>query len=236
MRARTAFTLVELLVVVAIVALLLSLLLPAVQAARAAARRVQCINNLKQIGIAFHLYLDDHDGSFPRSSHSAFAFRELPWGYAIASYIEPSVDATGGRLPASLMEGIYRCPDESRSGNNTRSYGKNVWFELQSSESGEILGRERGPPFTKLKRVEATSRTVLLGEINTNAQTDHIMAHFWYLGGTPEVAMHRHAMRSNYLWVDGHVSNNRFENTFDIERRVDHWNPATAARLPAAEN
>ena len=69
---RRGFTLIELLVVIAIIAVLIALLLPAVQAAREAARRAQCVNNLKQIGLALHNY-HQAIGSFPMGSAPA------PW-------------------------------------------------------------------------------------------------------------------------------------------------------------
>jgi prepilin-type N-terminal cleavage/methylation domain-containing protein/prepilin-type processing-associated H-X9-DG protein len=67
---REGFTLIELLVVIAIIAVLIALLLPAVQAAREAARRAQCVNNMKQLGLALHNYISSND-CFPPGSFIA---------------------------------------------------------------------------------------------------------------------------------------------------------------------
>ncbi len=89
---RSAFTLVELLVVIAIIGILVGLLLPAVQAAREAARRMQCSNRMKQIGLAIHNYHGAHNW-LPRAwwlETPPKFFNGKPWSTAILPYLEQS--------------------------------------------------------------------------------------------------------------------------------------------------
>jgi prepilin-type N-terminal cleavage/methylation domain-containing protein/prepilin-type processing-associated H-X9-DG protein len=94
-RRRFGFTLIELLVVIAIIAVLIALLLPAVQSAREAARRAQCTNNLKQLGIAVHNYLSQN-AVFPlQCTYPAGSLQSYGWSYgwplSIASNLEQGV-------------------------------------------------------------------------------------------------------------------------------------------------
>jgi prepilin-type N-terminal cleavage/methylation domain-containing protein len=130
-RKRIAFTLVELLVVIAIIGILVALLLPAIQAAREAARRSSCTNNLKQIGLAIANYQLVHKEFPPSSSdtlENALDFSldlagetRHSWGSFILPYIEESVLedtidrsvhalSTTNELAASKIITVYRCP------------------------------------------------------------------------------------------------------------------------------
>jgi prepilin-type N-terminal cleavage/methylation domain-containing protein/prepilin-type processing-associated H-X9-DG protein len=82
-KTRRGFTLIELLVVISIIAILIALLLPAVQSAREAARRAQCTNNLKQIGLGMHNYHTTH-GTFPLGGTSAPSYAPPPTCYNVS--------------------------------------------------------------------------------------------------------------------------------------------------------
>src|SRR5215469_9046696 len=120
---RRAFTLVELLVVIAVIGILIALLLPAVQAAREAARRSQCQNNLKQIGLAVSLYESTFNalppgGFYPIAavapdSYSVHA-RILPFVEEANSYQLLNLSLAATSQPQVVMQRIanYVCPSE----------------------------------------------------------------------------------------------------------------------------
>ncbi len=108
MKKRSAFTLVELLVVIAIIGILVGLLLPAVQQAREAARRMQCTNNLKQLGLAFH----NHESTF----------KALPPLFTSGSYLQPDHLCLTFVLPYLEQTNLYNQLDLKVSGYNVRNF------------------------------------------------------------------------------------------------------------------
>jgi prepilin-type N-terminal cleavage/methylation domain-containing protein len=151
---RSAFTLVELLVVIAIIGILIALLLPAVQAAREAARRVQCLNNLKQFGLAAH----NHHGakkSFPlgmemmdglNNAKATFFVRLLPFMeetslYSKWDFSNPANNVTADPLTSRAATPIsdFVCPSDQFTENPFKLAGPAAAFP-STSTSGAVDG------------------------------------------------------------------------------------------------
>jgi prepilin-type N-terminal cleavage/methylation domain-containing protein/prepilin-type processing-associated H-X9-DG protein len=139
-RYHPGFTLIELLVVIAIIAVLIALLLPAVQAAREAARRAQCVNNMKQIGLALHNY---------HSSNDCFPPAGLPTynaGSNILNAINVSWSAHSRLLGGIEQQAFANASNFNYGVTNNDGYGTAANSTVESARISTFLCPSQAPP------------------------------------------------------------------------------------------
>ncbi len=189
---RKAFTLVELLVVIAVIGVLVALLLPAVQAAREASRRIECSNNLKQIGLGLHNYHDSNH-QLPAGWIANISTGEPGWGWAmhLLPWIEQtslhdqmdatiSISAPVHEAPRQSLLPFYRCSSDARwepqvaltddSDNPLFNVGRSNYVGVYGTEEIEDAPLDGDGVFFQNSRIrfadilDGLSNTIVVGE------------------------------------------------------------------------
>jgi len=194
-----AFTLVELLVVIAIIAVLIGLLLPAVGAARASVRRIECVNNVRQIGLGIHLFSGSNNGKFPWTGHAG---GDQSWVQTLKPFTE-EVDA------------IRICPTDPR---------REDWLSGDRTGTSYVINEYVANPriegsATNFDKIIETSKLIILFEGSTRRgeTDDHAHCSNFYNPGRVagglvwtfmlrDIDVSRHEGSANYLYADGHVA------------------------------
>lgn len=226
---RKGFSLVELLVVMAIIATLVSLLIPAVNRARAAANSTFCKNNLRQLGIAIHVYAHEHDNELPPVTEFAWFLppgggnKEVYWfGEVLA---DKSIDFSNGTL-SRYMEGnaaSMQCPDFKsgqfalRFNGASSGYGYNYQY-LGGGPAQGANGQAIKTPIS-ITSVKSTSMTIVFADsarVPFQGGGDLLEENLFLdppSNNYPSVHFRHGSGHANVLWLDGHVSSQHWSSS-----------------------
>ena len=204
---RSGFTLIELLVVVAIIAILAAMLLPVLSQARKRARQAVCMNNLRQLGIAFTLYVEDYDGYFPPLLYGSSTWSDwkMSWMQLIAPYIGMDLGKGQYGWEQIPLNSIFRCPSIQKKDPSgiCAAYGYNanaLWITPYSN-----FGHTRNVR-PKLPMIKKPDKQLVLVDTwyHPSTLSYRKMANFYV--EYQDYVCYRHMRRANVLYLDGHVA------------------------------